>query len=219
MGNEAAKAITSSPKSNSKPVSAASNLPVPSGSPEALLNGAQPFQNAKVKLDNFSKAVKAIVLITTSDGGRGSGSLVSWKGHLAILTNNHVLPSAEVAAGCEVAFRGLDPIKIIKLDPMELFETDLTLDYTLVGIRPADLATLHHVPPLLLSPTLVQTHQIIHILGHPKGTLHIQESVGFVRQSKHKELGLDAFVLYFSNTQPGSSGNSQLIQTTLTLAL
>jgi endonuclease G len=87
-----------------------------------------------------ARAVGRVVI--REDGniaGFGTGSLVSPS---LLLTNNHVLPSAEVAEGSSVEFRfqdgvdgnPLDPVTF-ELDPGRFFLTDEDLDFALVAVK------------------------------------------------------------------------------------
>ena len=90
-----------------------------------------------------SRCVCRITARTPSGGllGYGTGTLV---GPAILLTNHHVLESAENAMQSEVTFgfetgiTATSDERIVRLQPQHLFITDEVLDFTIVAVAPTD---------------------------------------------------------------------------------
>lgn len=139
--------------------------------------------------------------------GYGTGSLVSPD---LVLTNNHVLPAADVAAASIVEFDhqdGLDgrPLESVRfpLDPERFFLTDEQLDATLVAVRApgADLARFGF-NPLIESEGKAIVGDFLTIVQHPGG----EKKQVALRESRLVDV-LDLFLHYETDTEPGSSGS------------
>jgi len=150
------------------------------------------------------------VVIRGADGrtaGFGTGFLVS--AHL-LLTNHHVLPDAEVAAGSVLQLdfqRGLDgdplPVVEVGLDPGAFFAADPGLDFALVAVAGAPASTA----PFGWCR-----------LTDAQGTVVVGESVTIVQHpaARRKEVALrenrlvdipEEVLHYVTDTEPGSSGS------------
>jgi len=143
--------------------------------------------------------------------GFGTGSMVSPN---LMLTNNHVLESADIAQRSLADFNYQDDANFIPrqaitfpLDPARFFYTDPDLDFTLVAVSP--MATDGKTPlsafgwlHLLSSSGKALVGEYVSIIQHPEGStkqLALRENklVGLKRQ----------FIHYETDTQPGSSGS------------
>lgn len=150
------------------------------------------------------------VVIRGADGrtaGFGTGFLVS--AHL-LLTNHHVLPDADVAAGSVLQLdfqRGLDgdplPVVEVGLDPGAFFAADPGLDFALVAVAGAPASTA----PFGWCR-----------LTDAQGTVVVGESVTIVQHpaARRKEVALrenrlvdipEEVLHYVTDTEPGSSGS------------
>lgn len=192
---------------------AAERLDLP-GAPQVLLEKVinQPdFLEARYLEGGFvAQRTVGRVVIRGADGrtaGFGTGFLVS--AHL-LLTNHHVLPAADVAAGSVLQLdfqRGLDgdplPVVEVGLDPGAFFAADPELDYALVAVAGAPASTA----PFGWCR-----------LTDAQGTVVVGESVTIVQHpaARRKEVALrenrlvdipEQVLHYVTDTEPGSSGS------------
>jgi hypothetical protein len=140
----------------------------------------------------------------------GTGFMVSPR---LMMTNNHVLNSAELAASSQVEFDyqlGLDgklgPSVLFSLSPSEFFLTDRDLDYTLVAVQPR-LADGHELADFGWSRLYDEEGKIIkgeflNIIQHPNG-----EPKQLALRENRLEDVLDLWLHYQTDTAPGSSGS------------
>ena len=141
--------------------------------------------------------------------GFGTGFMVSPR---LLLTNNHVLPSADFATHSEIEFdyqydrRGhLLPVIVFGLEPEAFLLTDQALDYTLVAVRPTSLTgtDLQLYGWSRLDPTEGKAllGDALNVIQHPKG-----EAKQIVLRSNQLVDLFDHFAHYVTDTEPGSSG-------------
>ncbi|GEL48777.1 hypothetical protein CHO01_38930 [Cellulomonas hominis] len=139
--------------------------------------------------------------------GYGTGFLVS--AHL-LLTNHHVLPSADVAAAScvELDFqRGLDGRRraVVELgfDPGRFFVADPTLDFALVQIAGAPASTAPFGwSRLTEAQGTVVVGESVSIVQHPRG----REKEVVLRENKLVDIP-EQVLHYLTDTEPGSSGS------------
>jgi endonuclease G, mitochondrial len=139
--------------------------------------------------------------------GYGTGSLVS---PVLLLTNHHVLPSAEVAEGSSVEFsyqdgsdgRPLTPVSF-ELDPARFFLADEDLDFALVAVRatPEELADFGF-NRLIEDDGDGTVGEFVTIVQHPRG----EKKQVALRENRIVDV-LDSFLHYEADTEPGSSGS------------
>jgi endonuclease G len=141
--------------------------------------------------------------------GFGTGSLVSPR---LLLTNHHVLASAEAAATAvvefgfeEVALAQRRPGETYALDPGALFLTDADLDFTLVAVAPVSAGGRrledHGHNRLIEQTGKVLVGEPLNIVQHPDGG----PKVVALRENSLLTI-LDDFLHYRADTNPGSSG-------------
>lgn len=139
--------------------------------------------------------------------GFGTGFLVS--AHL-LLTNHHVLPSADVAAAStlELDFqRALDGsaarVVELRLDPATFFVADQDLDFALVEVAGAPAAT---APfgwcRLTAAQGTVVIGENVSIVQHPRG----REKEVVLRENTLVDIP-EQVLHYVTDTEPGSSGS------------
>lgn len=169
-------------------------------------------------LDRAVQAAHSVGRIETRlSGGRrgyGTGFLVSSR---LLLTNNHVLPTSELAANSIVEFDyQLDymdqPLSIHRfvVQPDGFFLTDKALDFSLVAVSPAAstgraLADYGWCP-LIKEEGKILVGEPINIVQHPRGEM--KQVV--IRENHLLDLIEDAgspFAHYQADTEPGSSGS------------
>lgn len=184
-------------------------------------------------LDRGRRAAAAVCRIKApTDGGAwyGTGFLV---GPRLLLTNHHVLASAEEAGQAEAEFgyeHDLDgvlqaPVRF-NLAPHEIFYSDLELDITFVAVTPLSdegvpLARFGRLPLLPLSGKAVGG-EWVSIVQHPGGEpkqIAIQASQVIVLDPPPPGCDLDKFIHYSTDTEPGSSGSPVLNDQWQVLAL
>ncbi|WP_369412600.1 endonuclease [Pelosinus baikalensis] len=156
-------------------------------------------------IDFLSKGVeraKSICRIVTPSGF-GTGFLIDkW----VVMTNHHVIQSADEAENCFAEFGYEDnqnPIKV-KLKPSDLFITSPfeELDFTIVG---CDSSGSDDIIPikLLRSPTTITRGEYANIIQHPKGR---KKEVAL--QDNTISYVYDKVIHYTTDTEPGSSGSA-----------
>lgn len=152
-------------------------------------------------------------VVTALDRGRvsyGTGFMVSPR---LLLTNHHVLPSADDAARSRIEFnyqrdRLGQPVKIVtfKLDPATFFLNDKEHDFALVAVA-AERSVLANFGycPLIKEMGKIVAGEPINIIQHPKGEL--KQVV--IRENRLIDAldGADLFLHYEADTEPGSSGS------------
>ena len=142
--------------------------------------------------------------------GYGTGVMVSPR---LLLTNNHVLDSAETAGAsvAEFAFErdehGVEqePVRF-GLDPGTFFLTDVDLDFSLVAVSDASetgrpLADYGWVPMIVQQGKVIKG-EYVNIIQHPSG----EPKQVALRQNQVVDLLVD-FMHYKTDTAPGSSGS------------
>ncbi|HUT36214.1 MAG TPA: DNA/RNA non-specific endonuclease [Planctomycetota bacterium] len=152
-------------------------------------------------------------IVTPLGGGRkafGTGFLVSPQ---LLLTNHHVLPTEDRAAGSIVEFNyQLDcngqplPVCRYALQPARFFLNDKPLDFALVALAPVSqqgkpLSDFGYCP-LIQEEGKVHIGEPINIIQHPLGEM--KQVV--VRENKLLDL-LEKMAHYEADTEPGSSGS------------
>ena len=160
-----------------------------------------------------ARAVARILVCTERGGGVerfGTGSLV---GPRLLLTNNHVLKTAEKAARATIEFGyvvGLDgrPSRAVsfELEPETLFLTNRELDYTLVAVQEQNddgqrLAEFGWNPLIEAEGKAIKGEKL-NIIQHPNG----EPKQLAIRENRLVDL-LEDFLHYETDTAPGSSGS------------
>jgi len=167
-------------------------------------------------LDIGRRAGRAVGRVQVRDlSGRvrefGTGFVVSPN---LLLTNNHVLPSADSARRSLVDFEYEDdehfnprtPV-VFGLDPERLFITNAALDYTIVAIRPASVdgdAPLADFGFLPLSDKKgkILVDEYVAVIQHPGGA---PKKIA-LRNNKLVDV-FDDFIHYTTDTDRGASGS------------
>ncbi|MEU1916130.1 endonuclease [Streptomyces massasporeus] len=163
-------------------------------------------------LEEGVQAARSVGRVTISGpgGGHGTGFLVSAS---LLLTNNHVLRDAQVAARSTVAFAFQDGVDgspltpaVFRLEPARFFVTDRALDYSLVAVAPrgAQGEELSSFGRLVLSDAQgkVVIGEFVNIIQHPRG----EPKQLALRDNQIVDL-LERFLHYESDTREGSSGS------------
>ena len=160
-----------------------------------------------------ARTVARILVLTERTGGVerfGTGSLV---GPRLLLTNNHVLKTAETAARATIEFGyvlGLDGHSnrtvAFEPEPDALFLTDRELDYTLVAVQEQNedgepLAQFGWNPLIEAEGKAIKGEKL-NIVQHPNG----EPKQLAIRENQLVDL-LENFLHYETDTAPGSSGS------------
>jgi endonuclease I/V8-like Glu-specific endopeptidase len=159
-----------------------------------------------------AEAVCRVVIRSASRAvvGYGTGFLVSPS---VVMTNNHVLESADQAAPSAIQFGyredvggTLHPVVEFDLDPARLFETSVELDFTLVAVEPSNgsgqRVDSNGWIPLLGGSGKSLTGERVNIIQHPSG--EPQQVV--IHDNLIIEV-VDDFLRYVADTRRGSSGS------------
>jgi hypothetical protein len=152
-------------------------------------------------LERGLKAAQAVTRIKCADFSFGSGFLVEDD---LLVTNWHVLPDRDAAAGawvqfnCQTTLDGRDaPIEELRLDP-DRFVTSKDDDFTVVKIQGSPR---QRWTPLPLAPVQLAVDDRVNIIQHPGGgskqLSFFHNMVVYVGQGR---------VQYLTDTLPGSSG-------------
>lgn len=142
--------------------------------------------------------------------GYGTGFMVS---PCLLMTNNHVLDSAEQAATSEVEFDfqndrfgRLLPVVGFGLDPQTFFMTNKELDFSLVAVRSQSVrgTPLKHYGwcRLIGSQGKALLGESLNIIQHPRG----QAKQLVLRSNELIDL-FEHYAHYVTDTEPGSSGS------------
>jgi endonuclease G, mitochondrial len=194
---------------------AVERAPVPNSTPpekllEAIINQAD-FLGTRY-LDAGVAAARAVgrVLIKDARGelvGYGTGSMISPQ---LMLTNHHVLDTAQAAATSQVEFDYQDGIdgKLLKVttfdfDPGRFFLADEASDFAIVAVRAgADELAVFGFNRLIESDGKALLGECVTIVQHPRGD---KKQVA-LRENRIVD-GPERFVHYTADTEPGSSGS------------
>jgi endonuclease G len=142
--------------------------------------------------------------------GFGTGFTISPR---LLLTNNHVLDSAETSASSRVEFNFQEdsagnplPPVVLNLDPGRFFLTNKGLDFTVVAVvdRAADGTELRDFCwlPLIGEQGKVLVGEYLNVIQHPNG----EPKQLALRENRLIDL-LPDFLHYETDTAPGSSGS------------
>ena len=163
-------------------------------------------------LDEGVAAARAVARVVIKDDrgrviGYGTGSMISPN---LMMTNHHVLDTAQAAATSQVEFDYQDGIdgKLLNvttfgLDPDRFFLADEALDFAIVAVR----AGTEELAPfgfnrLIKSDGKVLVGEFVTIVQHPRG----EKKQVALRENRVID-GPDRFVHYSADTEPGSSGS------------
>lgn len=132
----------------------------------------------------------------------GSGFLIGSRDF--IMTNNHVLPDTETAAGsrAEFDYDEDDILYTVSLDPSRFFITDVELDFTIVACNPDPLPADIEAIELLRDPDTITRGERANIIQHPRG----RKKEISLHDNKVKYV-YDLSIRYTSDTEVGSSGS------------
>jgi endonuclease G, mitochondrial len=190
-------------------------IPIPeSRSPDALLEAiinTADFVGTRY-LDAGVAAARAVGRIVIKDDcgrlvGYGTGSMISPD---LMLTNHHVLDTAQAAATSQVEFDYQDGIdgKLLSVttfgfDPDRFFLADEALDFAIVAVR----ARTTELAPfgfnrLIESDGKALVGEFVTIVQHPRG----EKKQVALRENRIID-GPEGFVHYCADTEPGSSGS------------
>ena len=152
-------------------------------------------------LETGVKRAQSVCRISTNTS-YGSGFLIASRNF--IMTNNHVIPSKEVARVSKAEFDYDEDAALytVRFDPDYFFITNKELDFTIIGCDPAPLPDNIEAVPLLRNGDTITRGDRVNILQHPQGrkkeiSIH-DNKVNFV---------YDKVVRYRADTEGGSSGS------------
>ena len=161
--------------------------------------------------------VAAAVGLVDGPLGNGTGFLIApW----LLMTNNHVLPTADAAADACVRFGyqqqengDIVGVKEVPLDPARFYVTspEAELDYTVVGVGPMPGGTdapgnVLGTIPLVGATGKILEGEAINIIQHPAGR---PKEIAF-RNNRLIKLLDDDVLTYSTDTDRGSSGSPVL---------
>ncbi len=159
-------------------------------------------------LDAGVAAARSVGRINISHGrGYGTGFLVS---PILLLTNHHVLPTADKAHTSTVEFDYQDdvdgsprPVRAFELDPDTFYVSDRDLDFALTAVK----GTPEQLQPfgfrsLTEAQGTVVIGEFTTIVQHPRG----DKKMIALRENTLVDI-LDRYLHYCADTEPGSSGS------------
>ncbi|HEX9968472.1 MAG TPA: serine protease, partial [Solirubrobacterales bacterium] len=157
-------------------------------------------------------ASRAIGRVNVGDGsgrvtGYGTGALVAPQ---VLLTNHHVLPNAETAAGSAIEFDFEDGTdgqprqsRRFPFAPEALFVADEELDFALVAVGgDATALRAYGYNPLIEAEGKAIVGEFVTIVQHPRG----ERKQVALRENKIVDV-FDNLLHYAADTEPGSSGS------------
>ncbi|MFG2134658.1 endonuclease [Streptomyces sp. NPDC048751] len=157
-----------------------------------------------------ARSIGRVTVAGPAGGLHGTGFMVSPS---LLMTNNHVLRSAEEAGHAVVEFNfqaGLDGLPLaavaFALEPQRFFATDRDLDFSVVAVaelgqQGARLADFNWLP-LDGAQGKAILGEFVNIVQHPNG----EPKQLALRENRIIDL-LDRFIHYETDTAPGSSGS------------
>jgi V8-like Glu-specific endopeptidase len=170
------------------------------GSVQEKIIGEDTLRHVRV-LELALEAARAVVHVTLL-GGYGTGFVV---GDDLLMTNNHVLDSADRAMGSTFTFDyqldvagKLQDTTVVSAQADGLFHTNPDLDYTVVQLAEVP----DSAKPLRLRPVRVKRDDRVAIIQHPGG--HVKK---ISMQNNFVAYADDRVVQYTTSTMPGSSGS------------
>lgn len=157
-----------------------------------------------------ARSIGRVTVRAPAGGHHGTGFMVSPS---LLMTNNHVLRSAEEAGRAVIEFNfqaGLDGLPLVPvafaLEPQRFFATDRDLDFSVVAVaeRSQQGAQLADFNWLSLDARQGKAilGEFVNIIQHPNG----EPKQLALRENQIVDL-LDQFVHYATDTAPGSSGS------------
>lgn len=146
---------------------------------------------------------RCVMQVIVAGLGLGTGFLVAPN---LVLTNNHVIPSADHARNTTLRFNYETDVSgqlmastYYACSPDICFVTDVDLDFSLVGVQNDPGMRFGYVPVRRTTPTVGGRVNIIqHPGGQPKQIGLVDNEVAYVD---------DQVVQYLTDTMPGSSGS------------
>lgn len=152
-------------------------------------------------LEKGVRRAQAVCRISTNIS-YGSGFLIASR-HF-IMTNNHIIPSKEVARVSKAEFDYDEDGVLYTLwfNPDSFFITDKELDFTIVGCDPGPLPANIEAVPLVRDSDTVTRGERVNIIQHPQGrpkeiSIH-DNKVNYI---------YDIGIRYTADTEGGSSGS------------
>ncbi|WP_172650087.1 DNA/RNA non-specific endonuclease [Rhodococcus opacus] len=163
-------------------------------------------------LDAGAAAARSIGRVNIRDArgtlqGYGTGFLVS---PTLLLTNHHVLPTADTARSSVIEFDyqdGIDgkprPVQMFPLDPGRFYLADRERDFALVavGAEPGTLVQFGF-NPLIQAEGKAVIGEFVTIVQHPRG----EKKQIALRENRIVDIP-ERFLHYSADTEPGSSGS------------
>ena len=155
-------------------------------------------------LENGAKKAHCICKIT-SGPYVGTGFLIAPD---IIMTNNHVVKSAEEAKNAFIEFNyelGIDSMpktsESFPLMPDSIFITNPDLDFSIIQVN-GNPGEKFGWTPLLLDPFTITRHERVYVVQHPRGR---RKEIG-IHDNRVTRI-LQHVINYTTDTEPGSSGS------------
>ena len=168
-------------------------------------------------LKTGADVARAVGRITLRSQGRnvgyGTGFLISSE---LILTNHHILTTADIAADSFIEFDFFErqngmtsPTVVHRLQPNRFFLNDESLDYAIVAINPQSedglSVTDRGFIPLIKQSGKALVGELVNIIQHPEG----QPQQVALRNNEITDV-FENFLHYSADTEQGSSGSPVL---------
>ncbi|XP_065911833.1 uncharacterized protein [Dysidea avara] len=135
---------------------------------------------------------------------------------MALITNNHVIPTPQEASASRITFENVFPGRKCTLKGCDIFvkgkeafrsSPDSKLDYTIIEIDESKMKEPEtkkplDIDPIFMFPTDIKTGDQVYVIQHPRG--------GDLAFSSSESTVLDPLLLYQCTTDQGSSGSPVL---------
>jgi len=171
--------------------------------------GEDDFLDARfLPLGAFKRRSVGRILESSSGFGFGTGFMIS---PVLMLTNNHVLADPNTASQSSIQFdyyerqSGVGETEIYSLKPVQFFETDEDLDFTIVAVETENdhgNRLARGWSPLIPESGKALVSERVNIIQHPDGG---PQKLA-LRSNELIDVPGD-FLHYVSDTKPGSSGS------------
>ena len=155
-----------------------------------------------VSVCNLSQIINRTCVIVAKEDDIGTGTLISFKNHVFVLTNYHLIPS--LSHCMIIRFKFFDKIEDTMTAEMnDVHYCDEDLDCAFIGIKNTEYLKSHNITPLDLDCILNVCVDQDLLCVHHQNAAQMRVSWGKIIHHNREE----HFVVHSCPTEPGSSGS------------